>query len=69
MSFDPGAIAAISEQAEEQNMSALQICQQLFRDYQFGLKLIQKNTGQGAFSRMVLPTPRKLLQIALGESC
>ena len=27
----------------------LQICQQRFKDYQFGLKLIQKNTGKSEF--------------------
>ena len=29
-------------------MSALTLCEQQFRDFQFGLKLIQKNTGQSS---------------------
>jgi ATP-dependent Clp protease ATP-binding subunit ClpX len=47
--FDPAAIASIGVLSVERNMSAMQLCQQLFHDYQFGLKLIQKNTGQKEF--------------------
>jgi len=47
--FDSGAVARLGEVAEERGQSPLQICEELFRDYQFGLKLIQKNTGQNAF--------------------
>ena len=31
-------------------MSPLALCESLFKDYQFGLQLIQKNTGRGEFS-------------------
>lgn len=43
------AVSAIAGEATEQARSVLQICQQRFKDYQFGLKLIQKNTGVGEF--------------------
>ncbi len=33
-------------------MSVMQLCEQIFSDYQFGLKLIEKNSGQ---DRFVLP--------------
>ena len=35
--------------AGEQARSVFQVARQHFRDYQFGLKLIQKNTGQAEF--------------------
>lgn len=50
IAFDPGAMAHIAEAAAEKNISALQHCQQIFGDLQFGLKLIQKNTGQETFT-------------------
>ena len=50
ITFDPEAVAALGELSDSQNMSALQLCQQLFRDYQFGLKLIQKNTNNDFFT-------------------
>ncbi|MCP5536040.1 MAG: AAA family ATPase [Akkermansiaceae bacterium] len=47
--FTDEAVASIGAEAAEYARSVLQICQQRFKDYQFGLKLIQKNTGQGEF--------------------
>lgn len=47
--FDPEAVARLGAVAEERGQSPLQTCEELFRDYQFGLKLIQKNTGQKVF--------------------
>lgn len=49
LSFDNAAIQALDELARADNTSALQVCNRLFRDYQFGLKLIQKNTGRDSF--------------------
>jgi len=49
ISFTDGAIGLLGEEAVEQGRSGLQICQQRFKDYQFGLNLIQKNTGKGDF--------------------
>ena len=39
----------MAAEAADQGRSVLQISQQRFKDLQFGLKLIQKNTGQGEF--------------------
>jgi ATP-dependent Clp protease ATP-binding subunit ClpX len=47
--FRPDALKTLSQLREVENMSALQLCQQLFKDYQFGLKLIEKNTGRCEF--------------------
>ncbi|MFV1993879.1 MAG: AAA family ATPase [Verrucomicrobiales bacterium] len=47
--FKPDALVLLGEKSREQNVSALQLCEQLFHDYQFGLKLIEKNTGNSEF--------------------
>jgi len=70
ISFDVAAIEAVEETAQRDNISALQACKRLFHDYQFGLKLIQNNTGQEAF---VLPLeavmdPDKYLSSLVVES-
>jgi endopeptidase Clp ATP-binding regulatory subunit ClpX len=44
-----GAVRALAERASEQGRSVLQVCRERFKDYQFGLKLIEKNTGQAEF--------------------
>lgn len=49
LSFTDEAIGLLGEESVSQGRSALQICQQRFKDYQFGLNLIQKNTGKGDF--------------------
>lgn len=43
------ALALLAEEAAGQGRSLLQLCRQRFRDVQFGLKLIQKNTGRTRF--------------------
>ncbi len=48
--FEPDAVAAIGEACADQGINALQFCQERFRDFQFGAKLIQRNTGQDRFS-------------------
>ncbi len=50
LQFAEDAVRAIGEKATERHMSALGLCQQLFKDYHFGLKLIAKNTGQSEFT-------------------
>ena len=47
--FTDGAVTKLADQAVEQGRSLLQLCRQRFRDVQFGLKLIQKNTGRTSF--------------------
>lgn len=43
------AVIALAERAGEQGRSVLQVCRERFKDYQFGLKLIEKNIGQQEF--------------------
>jgi ATP-dependent Clp protease ATP-binding subunit ClpX len=47
--FTDEAIELLGVEAAKQARSPLQICQQRFKDYQFGLNLIQKNTGRREF--------------------
>ncbi len=47
--LEADAIAEIDTIAKSRNQSALNVCDELFRDYQFGLKLIQNNTGRHTF--------------------
>ena len=47
--FSDEALGKLAGEAAEQGRSLLQLCRQRFRDVQFGLKLIQKNTGQERF--------------------
>ncbi|YCM45238.1 AAA family ATPase [Verrucomicrobiaceae bacterium 227] len=47
--LDDDAVALLVKTAGEQARSVFQVARELFRDYQFGLKLIQKNTNQSEF--------------------
>ena len=49
LKFTDAAVEMLGEEAASRTRSVLQTCQQRFKDYQFGLKLIQKNTGKGEF--------------------
>lgn len=48
--FDEGAVSAIGDLCREREIRVLQLCREHFHDYQFGLKLIEKNTSQGTFT-------------------
>ncbi len=50
--FDDEAAHLLAHQAQEQQVPVRDLCDRLFKDYQFGLKLIQSNRGQAEF---VLP--------------
>ena len=56
-------MTGLASLAEERGQSVLQLCEELFRDYQFGLKLIKKNTGQDSFPipASALKNPDKFL--------
>ena len=49
MIFDEGAMRRLVERAKAERMTMPDLCAHLFKDYQFGLSLIQKNTGRKAF--------------------
>ena len=47
--FELPAIEAILRMALEKNIPARDLCESLFKDYQFGLGLISRNSGQSEF--------------------
>src|SRR5881409_1297298 len=47
--FDETAVRRLVEQAQAERMSMTDLCAHLFKDYQFGLNLIKKNTGRKEF--------------------
>src|SRR4051812_44407350 len=47
--FDDEAVHRLVERAQAERMGTTQLCAHLFKDYQFGLSLIHKNTGQKQF--------------------
>ena len=44
-----GRPSSSRERAQAERVPMTELCERLFKDYQFGLKLIQKNTGQNEF--------------------
>jgi len=47
---DEDALHALIDRAHAENSGVRALCERLFRDYQFGLGLIQKNTGRREFA-------------------
>src|SRR6266702_3162335 len=47
--FDETAVRRLVERAQAERMTMSDLCAHLFKDYQFGLSLIKKNTGQTKF--------------------
>src|SRR5438309_5163443 len=47
--FDDSALRRLVERAQAERMSITDICAHLFKDYQFGLSLVKKNTGRTKF--------------------
>ncbi len=48
--FDEAALARLVERAQAERMKVADLCAHLFKDYHFGLSLIQKNTGRKHFA-------------------
>ena len=49
ISFDESALRRLVERAHAERMTMPDLCAHLFKDYQFGLSLVGKNTGQTQF--------------------
>ncbi len=70
IAFDEDATARLVQRAQDERMTMPELCAHLFKDYQFGLSLVQKNRGQ---NRFVLPVraidaPDKFLSELVVES-
>ena len=48
--FEDATARLLAERARTEDIPMQGLCDRLFKDYQFGLKLIQKNTGQREFT-------------------
>jgi ATP-dependent Clp protease ATP-binding subunit ClpX len=70
ISFDDAAIARLVQRAQAERMTMPELCAHLFKDYQFGLSLVQKNTGQGTFQLPVaaVEAPDKFLSELVVQS-
>jgi ATP-dependent Clp protease ATP-binding subunit ClpX len=68
--FDPSAVARLVERAHAERMTMPDLCAHLFKDYQFGLSLIQKNSGQKTFvlGREAIDAPDKFLSDLVVQS-
>lgn len=68
--FDNDAVDLLVEMSVEQDKSAMSICEQKFRDFQHGLKIIAGNTGQLSFTinRQAVTSPEKELSRWIVES-
>ena len=47
--FDESGLRRLIDRAQDEHMTMMELCGHLFKDYQFGLSLIQKNNGQTTF--------------------
>jgi ATP-dependent Clp protease ATP-binding subunit ClpX len=70
ISFQKAATDLVVSQAEELKMDVRKLCQTLFKDYEHGLKLIQRNTGRERFviTREAVGAPAETLNKWIKES-
>src|SRR6478609_3331011 len=70
LQFSPEAIERLVERAQAERMTMPDLCAHLFKDYQFGLSLVQKNTGQKSFvlGREAIDAPDKFLSDLVVQS-
>jgi ATP-dependent Clp protease ATP-binding subunit ClpX len=70
LTFTAGALSALCDTSLDQKRSPRVLCDELFRDFPFGLKLIARNTGKTRFSltKTAIETPDKTLSKWVTES-
>jgi ATP-dependent Clp protease ATP-binding subunit ClpX len=68
--FDESAVARLVERAQAERMTMPELCAHLFKDYQFGLSLINKNTGRTCFelNAAAVDAPDKFLSDVVVQS-
>jgi len=68
--FDENAIRRLVERAQSERMTMNDLCAHLFKDYQFGLNLIKKNTGRTKFilNAEAIDAPDKFLSELVVQS-
>jgi ATP-dependent protease Clp ATPase subunit len=70
ISFDETALRRLVERAHAERMAMTDLCAHLFKDYQFGVNLIHKNTGRGniVLDERAVDAPDKFLSELVLES-
>ncbi len=68
--FEPAAVAALVDQSVTSDRTIRGICEEKFKDFQFGLKLVARNTGTTSFTvtRAVVEAPDRELSLWIVES-
>jgi ATP-dependent Clp protease ATP-binding subunit ClpX len=68
--FDDSALRRLVERAQTERMTMAELCAHLFKDYQFGLSLISKNTGRNSFvlTGAAIEAPDKFLSDLVVQS-
>src|SRR5881409_2854345 len=68
--FDETAVQRLVERAQTERMTMSDLCAHLFKDYQFGLNLIKKNTGRTKFvlNAEAIDAPDKFLSELVVQS-
>lgn len=63
LEFKPRAVQALTAEASEQGRSILALCEEKFKDFELGLQLIHRNTGQTVFKlgQLAIQNPDKEL--------
>jgi ATP-dependent Clp protease ATP-binding subunit ClpX len=70
LAFDESAIQRLVERAQAERMTMPELCAHLFKDFQFGLGLIQKSSGRTRFvlDRAAVDAPDKFLSELVVQS-
>jgi len=68
--FEESALSRLVERAQAERMPMAELCAHLFKDYQFGLSLIEKNTGRKQFvlTSAAIDQPDKFLSELVMQS-
>jgi ATP-dependent Clp protease ATP-binding subunit ClpX len=70
LDFDESAVERLVARAQAEKMRMMDLCAHLFKDYQFGLSLIKKNTGHSQFAlgQSAVDDPDKFLSDLVVQS-
>ncbi len=71
LDFDASAIAAIAARAQREGAHVDAMCEKLFKDYPFGLKLVTRSTGETSFalSADAIANPDKFVSDLVVSAC
>jgi len=70
LSFDEAALKALVERARRDNTTVRELCETIFKDYEFGLGLVYKQSGQKSFvltAAAVADPDRFLSELVVGS--